>query len=397
MLAPWAVEITDQVDLEALRERVVHSDVEAAFPDRAGTEPFISTLRASVEENLSLLRAVLSGSLRLEDVRLHQPLVLGALQAQLRIPQAAMQRSYRVGFRVMWDTWVAALLDRAPADADPDVSSQVVELTRLILDYQDHVAIQVADRLSAEEQALNMSRAHVRHRLIEDLLADPNTLLSPADLTTIGYSLDLHHLAVLLPAMAEGAASRFAVGMADAAGTRHSLTLPRELSASVVWLGRATAWTSDARQAVRACLEAVGATATLGEPGRGIEGFRESLAQAEEAEAIRKAAGTTLDSPVLEHAEVGLEILLMRDRDRAHRFVRDELGALAGDTQEAARLRETLETSYRLGSHVATAAHLHVHEHTVRNRLRKVEEVLAHPLTQRSTEVQVALRLARLL
>ncbi|WP_244930260.1 helix-turn-helix domain-containing protein [Nocardioides sp. W7] len=397
MLAPWAVEITDRVDLEALRERVVHSDVEAAFPDRAGTEPFISTLRASVEENLSLLRAVLNGSLLLEDVQLHQPLVLGALQAQLRIPQAAMQRSYRVGFTVMWEEWTTALVERAPAEADPDLSSQVVELTRLILAYQDHVAIQVADRLSAEEQALNMSRAHVRHRLIEDVLANPHTLLSPADLTTIGYSLDLHHLAVLLPAMAEGAASRFAVGMADAAGTRHSLTLPRELSASVVWLGRATAWTTAARQAVRACLEAVGTTATLGEPGRGIDGFRESLAQAEEAEVIRRAAGASLVSPVLEHAEVGLEILLMRDRQRAVRFVRDELGALAGDTQEAARLRETLETSYRLGSHVATAAHLHVHEHTVRNRLRKVEEVLAHPLTQRSTEVQVALRLARLL
>lgn len=397
MLAPWAVEIAEQVDLEELRERVVRSDVEAAFPDRVGSEPFTSTLRASVEENLSLLRGVLTGSLLLEDVELHQPLVLGALQAQLRIPQSAMQRSYRVGFRVMWDAWMTALVERAPAEADPDLSSQVVELTRLILSYQDYVAIQVADRLSAEEQALNMSRVHIRHRLIEDVLANPDTMLSPADLTTIGYSFDLHHLAVLLPTMAEGAASRFAVGMADAAGTRHALTLPRQLNASVVWLGRATAWTADARQAVRGCLEAVGATATLGEPGRGIEGFRESLSQAEEAEAIRKTAGATLVSAVLEHADVGLEILMMRDRERARRFVRDELGALAEDSQEAIRLRETLETSYRLGSHVATAAHLHVHEHTVRNRLRKVEELLAHPLTQRSTEVQVALRLARLL
>jgi DNA-binding PucR family transcriptional regulator len=94
---------------------------------------------------------------------------------------------------------------------------------------------------------------------------------------------------------------------------------------------------------------------------------------------------------------VALEILLMRDPERARRFVRTELGPLADATPEAARLRETLEVSFRLGSHVSTAEHLQLHEHTVRNRLHRAEEHLGRPLAERRTELQVALRLQRLL
>ena len=46
---------------------------------------------------------------------------------------------------------------------------------------------------------------------------------------------------------------------------------------------------------------------------------------------------------------------------------------------------------------MAAASHLHLHEHTVRNRLQKAAELLGRPLSERRTELQVALRLARLL
>jgi DNA-binding PucR family transcriptional regulator len=81
----------------------------------------------------------------------------------------------------------------------------------------------------------------------------------------------------------------------------------------------------------------------------------------------------------------------------ARAFVRAELGRLGDDDRLAARLRETVEASYRCGSHVTTAAMLHLHEHTVRNRLQKAAELLGRPLSERRTELQVALRLARLL
>lgn len=400
MLAAWAVDITDRLDLQELQELVVRRDLEMAFPDRATNKQFVSALRASVEENLGLLRRVLNGSLPLDDVSVERPLVLGVLQAQLHIPQAAMQRSYRVGFSVMWEAWVTALVDGAPptpTSTDHALVEQVIELTRLIQDYQDRVAVQVAQRLSAEEHALAASRTHVRYRLIQSVLADTEVLLSPADLTTIGYPFGLHHVAVQLPRTAEAAADRIATGLAEATGARHTLTLPRELTSCTVWVGRASAWTTEQRAALWECLTRLDVAATIGEPGSGLDGFRESWTQAEEAEVIRAALAPELATPRLSYADVSLEVLLLRDRDRAARFVANELGELAKDNPNAARLRQTVAASYRLDSHVATAAYLHVHEHTVRNRLHKAEELLGHPLTVRSTEVQVALRLVRLL
>jgi DNA-binding PucR family transcriptional regulator len=94
---------------------------------------------------------------------------------------------------------------------------------------------------------------------------------------------------------------------------------------------------------------------------------------------------------------VSLEILLMADPERARAFVRAELGPLGADDPLAARLRETVEASHRHVSHTVTAEHLHLHEHTVRNRLQKAAELLGRPLTERRTELQVALRIARLL
>lgn len=46
---------------------------------------------------------------------------------------------------------------------------------------------------------------------------------------------------------------------------------------------------------------------------------------------------------------------------------------------------------------MAAAEHLQLHEHTVRNRLQKAEQLLGRPLQERRTELQVAIRLVRLL
>nr|WP_237447719.1 helix-turn-helix domain-containing protein [Nocardioides flavescens] len=87
----------------------------------------------------------------------------------------------------------------------------------------------------------------------------------------------------------------------------------------------------------------------------------------------------------------------MADPVRARAFVEAELGELGVADPLAERLRETVEASHRFGSHIVTAEHLHLHEHTVRNRLQRAAELLGRPLTERRTELQVALRLCRVL
>ncbi|MDF2825962.1 MAG: hypothetical protein K0R68_3370, partial [Mycobacterium sp.] len=182
-----------------------------------------------------------------------------------------------------------------------------------------------------------------------------------------------------------------------AVSCQSALVYPLTLSSTVVWLGRIGEWKRAVLDALDTMLVEAGVPAAIGSAHTGIDGFRTTLHEATDAEKIRAAWDRPGAPSVVHHNDVGLEILLMRDPKLARQFVERELGPLALDTVDAARLRETLEASFRFGSHVAAAEYLQLHEHTVRNRLHKAEELLGHPVGERRTELQVAARLMRLL
>jgi hypothetical protein len=397
-LPAWVRELAADVDLVALCERVVARDVAVAFPDLADDAGFAEHLRASVRENLRLLQQVLCGRLPLDAVRLEQPLVFARVQAELRIPQTALQRSYRVGFAEMWQAWADRLQEVAEAADVPRAEAvrALAQLTTAIFDYQDHVASLVADNHARVDEALSRTRAHVRQGLVREILRGDRTSLAPSDLITLDHDLGGEHVVVLLPSVAEGAAGSLMTGVRARTGVRQTLVQPVDLSRTAVWL-TLPGWTRDGHRRLLAALADAGVEASVSEPLGGLAGFREAYGQAQDVERVRSAWGRAAAPRVVVHADVALEILLMRDPERARRFVHTELGPLAADTAEAGRLRETLEASFRLGSHVGAAEHLQLHEHTVRNRLHRAEEHLGHPLSERRTELQVALRLQRLL
>jgi DNA-binding PucR family transcriptional regulator len=392
-------EAVDDFPIEDMIDQVLERCTATAFPQHAHDEEFVARLRGSVAQNAYALRDVLAGRLALDGVHLEEVLHFATVQAQLRIPQKSMQRSYRVSFYTQWELWTAHMtswLEKQDATRDEAIEVQA-GLTRGILSYQDHVASQVAETYTRDYEALNRSRAHVRRSLVRDVLRGEGRSLSASDLAILAYPLDAHHVAVLLPQMPEGAASQLADGLRSATRCHQSLTYAVTLSSSAVWLCRLEPWSPGALTALTEVLEKVGATASLSNPGDGPEGFVTALRQAEDAERIRAAWGHHNAPPVVRYADAGLEILLLQNEDLARTFVESELGPLAQDTAEAARLRETLEASFRFGSHVAAADHLRLHEHTVRNRLHKAESLLGHSLHERRTELQVAVRLVRLL
>ena len=71
-------------------------------------------------------------------------------------------------------------------------------------------------------------------------------------------------------------------------------------------------------------------------------------------------------------------------------FVRRELGALAGEDDAAARLRETVLAYLEAGMDGA-AARLAIHRNTVRYRLRQAEDLRGRPITERRRELELAL------
>jgi hypothetical protein len=397
-LPEWVQQMSASMDLKSLADVVVARCLAMAFPQYGHDEDYVQRLRASILENLHGLQELLCGRTTLAEVQLKARLDFATAQVHLGIPQTSMQRSYRVSFFTMWEAWVRAARQHAQVAelSREETFSAIASLTRAVFSYQDHVASQVAENYARMDEALRRSRAHVRQRLVREILRAESEALSPADIVTIGYAFDADHVAVLLPAIGEEAASRLVAGLKQVSSARVALLYPLNLCSSVVWLARPGTWTTTPLDDVRSFLDTEGVTASVSGWHTGLDGFRYCLEQAREIERVRTAWRDSAPA-VIQYSDVGLEVLLLQDRVRAQRFVRSELGALAEDTVECRKLRETLEASLRLGSHVAAAEYLRVHEHTVRNRLHKAEDQLGRSIADRRTEIQVAIRLQRLL
>jgi DNA-binding PucR family transcriptional regulator len=126
---------------------------------------------------------------------------------------------------------------------------------------------------------------------------------------------------------------------------------------------------------------------------QGPDGFRETHRQAQTAKAI----GGRLDRRAVAYTEVALEDLAAQNTARAHAFTGRELGPLTADTREAERLRRTLQAYFACAQRASSAAAmLGVHERTISNRLRRVEELLGHSPSDRRAELELALRLRAL-
>ncbi len=98
----WARSVASTFDFDALCDEVVRLCSEAAFAQFAEDLEFMLAMRASVSENLRALQNVLCGRVEIDQVRLSEPLKFASVQAQLGIPQTAMQKSYRVSFLTQW-------------------------------------------------------------------------------------------------------------------------------------------------------------------------------------------------------------------------------------------------------------------------------------------------------
>ncbi len=324
------------------------------------------------------MRDVLSGRSDLAQVRLDKVLNFATVQAQLRIPQKSLQRSYRVGFYTQWEMW-ATHVDQwlvASGTSSEEALAIQTQLTRGILAYQDHVASQVADslrpRLRRPQPVAGARSAGAWSATSCAASATSLARLRPDDAGPTTSTATTSRCCCRQ--CAEGAAGQLAVGLRAATDVRHALVHPLDL-------GQHRGLAAPARRLAarqRCAGRHRGARRNRRRPRRSANrsaGWRASgspCAQAQDVERVRRAWGRA-QAPAWSWPTrtSALEILLLRDPDRAGRFVRAELGPLAEGTAEAARLRETLEASFRLGSHVAAAEHLQLHEHTVRNRLHK--------------------------
>ena len=397
-LPEWARRAVESHDVAPMRRAIVDQCAEAVFSANTDDAVFLEALDASVTENAQALRDVLAGQLALEDIPLTHRLRFTALEAEVRVEQASLQRSYRISFFLQCQEWsrvVAAEAQRMELSRDDTVTA-LATLAIVVQAYSDAVISRMAMDFARSEDALNRSKAHVQQRLVRDLLEGREAGLSPADLIILGYALDASHLAILLPYTPQGLANQLLVGLRDAVRPSGTLVYPVRLGCSAVWLGSPKTWSEERIGRVVATLQNAGVTACLSEPRLGTSGFCKTYQQVRQVESLEAGWSDRTTPTVVRYAQLRLEVLLMQSPELAQEFLEQELGALTDATLEAGKLRDTVEASFRLGSHVAAADHLKLHEHTVRNRLQKVQEILGD-YQDRRTEILVALRLRRML
>jgi hypothetical protein len=242
----------------------------------------------------------------------------------------------------------------------------------------------VAEEYRLELERIGRSSGQRMAERVQRLLAG-----EPVDPGELGYELDVWHLGVI----ATGANAQSTVRSLAAGLGRELLLVPR--GDESVW-----AWFGDSRRLAIADVGRLllskgrpGVSLAIGEPGRGVKGFRLTHRQAQAAQLVALRWPQWLTR----FADVALLAFALRDEALARSLVDIYLSPLDGPRKRSAVLRETLRAYFAAERSASSAAiTLRVARQTVENRLRKVEGLLGRQLPTCLTELEVALRLEEL-
>ena len=367
----------------------------AEIPELRGGELLEGLLHASVDENIGALLHLLGLQISMENVAAPSAATEYARRlAQRGVSVIALARAYRIGHALFLE-W--CLREVSEQEEDPRllqaITNRVLELS---FAYVDRVSEQVVSAYQLERDRWLLTQNTVR---IKNLLAREEFDLDSAE-SAIGYRLRQFHVAVVAwvpePAQAgEGLVrlDRLARALAaDLGSAGRPLFVPFDESIGWIWLPFGARPNVD-RGKLQAIVEATDPTirVAVGEPEKGIEGFRSSHQQAIATQNMAVAVQSSRRVTLAE--QVGPIALMCRDLDAARVWVRKALGSLATDKNNNRLLRETLRVFLETGgSYVAAAEALNLHRNTVQYRLRKAGELLPTPIADRRSDLELALR-----
>jgi hypothetical protein len=283
---------------------------------------------------------------------------------------------YAAGHRLMCDFVIAQ------ADHFPGLGlRQVLDTQGLLF---ERLIASVSTEYRREMNRMGSSLEGHRAERVRRLLAG-----ELPDTTELGYDFDAWHLGVI----ATGARAREVLRGLMAGFDRQLLTVSH--GEETVW-----AWFGWQRKPVAADIERqlsderdAGVSLAVGEPGRGIEGWRLTHNQAQAAllVALHRPRRLTI------YADDMLLAAALRDQTLARSLREIYLAPLASQRDGGAVSRETLRAYFAAGRNSATAAHrLKVDRHTIERRVRTIEKQLGRMLHTCQAELEVALRMEEL-
>jgi DNA-binding PucR family transcriptional regulator len=304
----------------------------------------------------------------------------GARQcARLGVPLEAVLLQYRLGHAVQWEAWFEIV------EAHELSAAKRRELlargSRFFFEYANRLTRLVVAEYESERGSLLRRSEQRRSFLVRELLAGRSV-----DVDAIGYDLSYHHLG----AVAWGDAPDEALRRLAARLDRTVLVIDAGEGVRWSWLGGVKPLGPVRRLGVDDLAAEEGTRLALGDDEPGVEGFRRTHRQA----LVARHAAERLAADPIRYDDIALEALACADRDAARAFVTRELRGLDAADARSERLRRTLDSYFRCGQNAAAAAaDLGVHQQTVGQRLRAMEDVIGARVSDRRAELEVALRL----
>jgi DNA-binding PucR family transcriptional regulator len=363
-------------------------------------EQTVELMHSAVRDHLqTILHAVLHDTDVKEITAPTTPAEYVRLLAQHDIPVNAMMRAHRLGQRRVTEVLVAELQAH---DMEQSTRVAVIEtITKALLKYVDAVSQQALVAFQDEHKLLQESQESAREGLVRDVLEGDIAIDVDAVSTAIGYPLRWQHLALIvgypggetvhdgLPRL-----QNFVRDMATAVDTSASpLFAAADATTAWAWLPYRSVpgdIVMKIREFVRLRPEVP--NIAIGAMGSGVEGFRRSHRQARRArEAALVRSGKQDVVVAATDAGIIAPALLDADVEEVREWVADILGPLASDTDDDARLRETLWVFLHFGSgYNAAANELDMPPHAVKY---SVEQAVARRGRPIDNQPDVALAL----
>lgn len=358
-------------------------------------------LGASVEGNVETIFGALAYKIPIERVEPPTAAFEYARRlAQRGIPVNALVRAYRLGQRALLKIILTEIRDFG---VPPTIELDVFERTMTVTSgYVDWISQQVVDVYEQERDHWLESQNGVRTVRVKELLGGTDVDLDAAE-TAIRYPLRRVHLALVLwfPDSDRGddliRLERFfreLTASFETQGSAMFIAADRVSGWGWIPLTEATADGVVGRIGEFASAAVDAPFVAIGTPLPGVAGFRRSHRQAQNARTVAIASG----SPVSAAGDPGLSAAaLLSDRlPEAKTWVCEVLGGLAVDSDNDARLRETLRVFLGAGaSYKGAARALNLHFNSVKYRVDRAIERRGRPIGDDRLDVEIALLICR--
>lgn len=397
-VAEIAVRMSDrQAAIASAIASVVHHEIAAMRNDT-----LIDLRNAAIDANVATVLHAIRYGIAVESVEAPIAALEHARRlAQQGAPVNALVRAYRLGQRRMTELVFTEL---GAIDMTPQARISAIEaITQTLFSYIDRVSEHVVTAYQEERERWLESQNRMRDLRIREVLDAGKSVDVDGASTSIRYPLRWHHVALVLWYPAAGEANELARlqrsvrELATAAGAESApLFTAVDGRSAWAWLPYRAA-PSTAVHAVREFLQQQGdpPSVSIGSPAAGVDGFRASHSQAEAGRWVAEARGDRTPT-VIAATDPGHAVatLLGGDTEHARTWVTDVLGGLSTNTENEARLRETLRVFLACGSSYKIAAEqLCVHTNTVKYRVARAIARRGHPITDDRLDVELALLL----